>query len=274
MPSLKRILKKITPSSLRKPAYTVLKYARIVRYKSDMRLFPHKTTFFCPCCNMRFRSFNGWEYKGRTDEFNPVRYQNTRQDVLCPICRSLPRHRILALWCDGHKEILKSSRILYFAPENSMMLWMQRNGISCTTADLYAKADLKLDIQNTGLRDDSYEVIIANHVLEHVDDFRKALVEMKRILKPGGLFICSFPMDPNVELLDEEDEPLSEKERIRRFGQFDHKRVFGIGADQFLREAGFVVEIIDKKDYPDEILPIVSPADYDMNRLFSCRDNG
>ena len=204
--------------------------------------------------------------------FNTSRYEGIPQDVLCPICRALPRHRILALWCEKHTAELRDASILYFAPERSMMRWMERNDITCTTADLNSNGvDLKLDIQATGLEDASYDVVIANHVLEHVDDFRKALREVYRILKPNGFFICSFPMDPKVDLLDEETEPLSETERIRRFGQNDHKRVFGMKADQFLTEAGFEVEVIDGTDYPDEILPIVGPADYDMNRLFCCR---
>ena len=106
--------------------------------------------------------------------------------------------------------------------------------ISCVTANLYGKANLKLDIQKTGLPDESYDVIVCNHVLEHVDDFRKALKEMYRILRPGGSFICSFPMDPKVELLDEDPSVQTEEERLRRFGQNDHLRVFGMKADRFL----------------------------------------
>ncbi len=154
-----------------------------------------------------------------------------------------------------------------------MIQWMDRNGVSYITADLYAEADLRLDIQETGLPDESYDAIIANHVLEHVDDFRKALREMRRILREDGVFICSFPMDQNVELL-EEAEPLSESERIKRFGQNDHKRVFGMEADKLLSEATFVVQVIDGADYPDEILPVIGPADYDINRLFCCIKKG
>ena len=62
------------------------------------------------------------------------------------------------------------------------------------TADLYSDADLKLDIQATGLADESFDVIVCNHVLEHVDDFRIALKELHRLLCPGGSLICSFPM--------------------------------------------------------------------------------
>ena len=116
----------------------------------------------------------------------------------------MPRHRILALWCNKHKRILRKSNILYFAQEPSIKKWMKRNKVTCTTADYFQVADLKLDIQSTKLPDESYDIIICNHVLEHVQDFRKALKEVHRILRKGGYFICSFPIDPNIELLDED----------------------------------------------------------------------
>ena len=151
-----------------------------------------------------------------------------------------------------------------------MMIWMKKNGVSCTTADLYNEADMKLDIQETGLPDESYDVVVCNHVLEHVDDFRKALRELYRILRKGGSLICSFPMDPNVELLEEDPSVTTEADRIRLYGQNDHKRVFGMKADRFLREAGFTVKKISGDKCPDVILPIVGPADYDINVLFRC----
>ena len=151
-----------------------------------------------------------------------------------------------------------------------MMLWMKKNKVSCTTANLYQPADLKLDIQQTGLKDESYDVVVCNHVLEHVDDFRQALREMYRILRKGGPLICSFPMDPKVELLEEDPTVTSEAEKIRLYGQNDHKRVFGMKADQFLREAGFTVKRIWGDKCPEVILPVVGPADYDANVVFRC----
>ena len=227
-------------------------------------------SYYCPCCGIRCKEFIPLDYTKYPDRFNPSRYKRINQNVHCPVCYSLPRHRILALWCNKHKEYLRKSDILYFAPENSMMLWMKKNNIPCTTADLYQKADLKLDIQATGLPNDSYDVIVCNHVLEHVDDFRVSLNELYRILRKRGILICSFPMDPKVELLDEETNALSDRERISRFGQNDHKRVFGRKADYFLREAGFTVKLISGEKCPDAILPIVGPADYDINLLFLC----
>ena len=151
-----------------------------------------------------------------------------------------------------------------------MDVWMKKNQISYTTADLFCESDLKLDIQSTGLPDASYDIIFCNHVLEHVDDFRMALKEVFRILRSGGSFICSFPMDPKIDLLDEDPEINTDEERLRRFGQNDHKRVFGVNAAQLLREAGFDVDMIDGGEYPEEILPVVGPADYDINLLFWC----
>lgn len=268
---LKKIFIKTCPWPLLNTAVVIVHKGRMIRSKVMMILNPVKAVWYCPCCGYRFQRFIAGDYSERQARFNASRYEHTRQDVLCPVCKALPRHRILASWSEKHKDLFKGSDILYFAPEYSMELWMKRNGITCTTADLYDKADLKLDIQSTGLPDASYDIIIANHVLEHVDDFRKAMIETYRILKPTGMFICSFPMDPKIGLLDEEKEPLSEEERIRRFGQNDHKRVFGMKADRFLTDVGFEVEPIKGEDYPKEILPVVGPADYDMNILFCCR---
>ena len=267
---MKKLLKKICPKPLEKTAKKAYYECLETRCRLDMLLFPGRMKRFCPCCGLKFRSFVTFRYREHPDEFDFARYERPRQDVLCPVCQSFPRHRILALWCEQHMEMLRSAKILYFAQGKSEAIWMKRNGVKIVTADLFGEADLKLDIQSTGLPDESYDVICCNHVLEHVDDFRVALKEMSRILRPGGSFLCSFPMDPKVELLDEDPSVRTEAERIRRFGQNDHKRVFGMKADRFLTEAGFEVEKICGEDYPEEILPVVGPADYDMNILFRC----
>ena len=266
--SIKSIIRKICPKSLIKIILASINKCRELAYRLDMFLFPRKMQYHCSCCGLKYRSFVGGYYRKKSSRFNSSRYEHTKQEVLCPVCRSLPRHRILALWFDAHKEWLGKSKILYFAPSRSEATWLKRNDVPCTTADLYKKADLKLDIQATGLPDESYDVIICNHVLEHVDDFRVALKEMYRILRPGGSFICSFPMDEKIELVDEDPSVQTSDERLRRFGQDDHKRVFGMKAEQFLIEAGFKVEKIVGEDYPKEILPVIGPADYDMNILF------
>lgn len=261
-------------SMLPKPMYKVIKsvkrFCESIPFRINSLFFPSKSTLFCPCCGLRFKSFAAQHYQDYTEQLDVKRYEHTRQDVLCPFCRSLPRHRILAMWFERHLDLLRSSSTLYFAPDYCELIWIDRRNVSCTTADLFRKEDLRLDIQDTHLADESYDLIVANHVLEHVDDFRKALKELHRILKWGGSFICSFPMDPKIDLVDEDPSIITPDERIKRFGQYDHKRVFGMNADRLLTESGFKVEIIDGNDYPEEILPIIGPADYDMSILYRC----
>ncbi len=269
--SMKRLLRKVLPVKLRARIRGLIYQTDAIRFRVQMMLFPAQMKLYCPCCGMRFRAFAAGEFLKHPESFDPARYRNVQQEVICPLCGALPRHRILANWCDAHREELQTRKILYFAPEHGMMQWMKRNGITCTTADLCNPADLRINIQETGLPEASWDVVICNHVLEHVDDFRLALKELYRILRPGGRLICSFPMDPNVELVWEETGELPPEERIRRFGQYDHKRVFGMHADQLLAEVGFEVDIISGEACPQDILPVIGPGDYDMNCLFDCK---
>ena len=163
---------------------------------------------------------------------------------------------------------------MYFAPENGMDRWMKSRGVAVTTADLYIAADLKLDLDQIDQPSASWDVVFCNHVLEHVPDYKRALRELYRILKPGGRLICSFPIDMRYETVQEDsalvgdDSPQADRERIRKFGQKDHLRVFGRDSVKLLEEAGFVVSVIDGDTMPAEIMPIVGPADYDSNKLF------
>ena len=273
MIELERI-KNVCPKPLWKELRKIKWSIKSIPYRGNNLLDSKKTLFFCSCCGLQFRSFNTGNYLALPEQLDVKRYEHTKQNVICPFCRSLPRHRILALWWEQKEDWFKKSKVLYFAPDTCETIWMERENISYTSADLYRDADLKIDIQNTGLPDSSYDIIVCNHVLEHVDDFRLALKEVYRVLKPFGSFICSFPMDPNIDLVDEDKSIITDEERIRRFGQSDHKRVFGMKAGELLEEAGFEVEEIRGDDFPENILPVVGPADYDMNILFHCRKMG
>lgn len=226
---------------------------------------------YCPCCDTTVPHWRSGNYANLPTAYNPQRYAHTPQNVLCPICGALPRHRIIAWYLSQHPEVVEGKRILYFAPENSMKRWFRRHGIPITTADLFQPADLTLDIQHTGLADASYDVVVCNHVLEHVEDWRRALDELHRILVPEGLLVCSFPIDPTLDTLHEDPSVTSEEERILQFGQCDHLRVFGRDSAQLLKEVGFEVEVLQGAELPARIYPVVGPADYDSSDVFLCR---
>ena len=225
---------------------------------------------FCPCCGKHFERFRDERYYADVRRFNPDMFSRERQDVICDFCRSAPRHRIIAEWAERNLELLRSSKILYFAPELSMMLWFRRHGIRVETADLFDKrADLKLDITALDLPDGSRDIVFCNHVLEHVSDYELALSELHRIIRKGGMLIISFPIDPELDEV-REDTIGSVQERIRLFGQHDHLRVFGKNSREILARAGFETDTIDIAGLPDEILPVTGPADYDTNTIFCC----
>ncbi len=236
--------------------------------KANSIIAKGKLHCYCPCCNTYMGHFVDGGYLKHPEMYNPIRYQKIDQNIICPICRSLPRHRVLVSWMDENIDHIKNARILHFAQEKSLRMWMRRNHISCTTADLFNPADLKIDIQDTRLNDESYDLIICNHVLEHVTDYKKALAELYRIVKPGGNVIISFPVDLSLSSVYEDKSIVSEEDRILHFGQNDHLRLFGKDSTEILKDAGFSVSEINGDSYDTKIRPEVGPADYDYNVLW------
>ena len=234
-------------------------------------IFRDKTgEVYCPCCDKHFQKFRDERFYADEKRFNPEMFSAARQDVICDFCRSAPRHRIIAMWAEQNIELLKRSKILYFAPELSMSLWFRRHGISVKTADLFdRRAELKLDITALELPDASVDVVFCNHILEHVSDYSLALSELHRVIRKDGILIISFPIDYGSDGVLEEDTG-SVQERIRLFGQFDHLRVFGKDSRKMLEDAGFNSDVIDISRMPDSIVPVSGPADYDTNEIFCC----
>ena len=261
-------LSALFPESLKPLAWRT--WIETTRLRSRIAGKGRRERYRCPCCGT-VAPFRDGGFRSDPSRYASERYENQRQDVLCPACFSMPRHRILAHWCAENLRLMQESEILYFAREPCMAYWMRKNGVSCVTADLYQHADLQIDIERTGLPDGSYDLIFCNHVLEHVSDFRRALAELYRILRPAGTLVLSFPTDPRVDAVDEAPPGITPEERLRRFGQHDHNRVFGPGAVRFLKDAGFEVTTFTGDECPADILPVVGPADYDDNVLYVCR---
>ena len=86
---------------------------------------------------------------------------------------------------------------------------------------------------------------LPNHVLEHVDDELKAMKELCRILKPGGLAIMQVPQNPDLKKTISDPTITDPEERHRLFGQYDHVRLFGQDYPDILKKAGFKVEEVD-----------------------------
>lgn len=242
---------------------------RVILVRAESRIKGENLPYFCPCCNTYLKQFVSGDFEKRSERYNIARYRGMDQNVICPVCGSLPRHRILVSWMNENEEWIEGKNILYFAQEKSIRMWLNRHHIDCTTADLYSKADLKINIEDTGLNDDSYDMIICNHVLEHVSDYKKALRELYRIIRSGGRIILSFPIDPSLTTVYEDNSISSEEERVRHFGQNDHLRIFGSDSTELLESFGFQMTEIRGENCDEKIKAIVGPADYDYNVLYT-----
>jgi len=186
----------------------------------------------CPCCNHQFSSFASYGYV-------------KRPNVLCRWCLSLERHRGLWLFLHQCTDVLQRNiKLLHFAPEHQLQeLFKSKPNIDYLSADLdMPTAMVQMDITNITLPDNSFDVIICNHVLEHVPDDHKAMSELYRVLKPGGWAILQTPM--SAQPLTIEDLTITDpRERERLFGQDDHVRTYGADKKDRLEKAGFTVEL-------------------------------
>ena len=191
----------------------------------------------CPVCGSRYR------------RFMPYGYVTSREDALCPSCLALERHRMIWLWLKESSNLFEEHpRLLHIAPEVSLMRHFKRHyrdNENYITADLESPlADLHFDVQNIPLENESVDVIICNHLLEHVEDDRRAMAELYRILKKGGWGIMLVPEDRALTATFEDDTITDAEERTRIFGQYDHRRIYGRDYDERLKAAGFRVERI------------------------------
>ncbi|MGA3005071.1 MAG: methyltransferase domain-containing protein [Acetobacteraceae bacterium] len=166
-----------------------------------------------------------------------------RWDARCPNCGSRERHRLLHLWItEGRGDKLAGKRILHFAPEKAFMQRMRGDPLYETADLVQAGVTYKVDITDTKLPRAGYDVVIANHVLEHIADDRQAMREVLRLLKPGGLAVLSVPLNPTRQTTYENPAITSAAERQAHFGAPDHVRYYGLDFADRLHEAGFLVE--------------------------------
>ena len=181
-------------------------------------------------------------------------YGVQRPNVLSPSTLSLERHRLLWLYLLNETDFFMSKKkVLHMAPEQCFLKRFKKLNHNYTTADLNSPiADVKADITNLPFEDDSFDIIFCNHVLEHIPDDTKAMQELHRVLKKGGMGIFQIPQDLKRETTFEDDSITDPKKRAKIFGQYDHVRVYGRDYFDKLRSIGFKVKEVD---YTQEISP-------------------
>jgi SAM-dependent methyltransferase len=182
---------------------------------------------------------------------------------MCPRCLSLERHRLLWLFLTRELRLGQSPAVvLHFAPEPAL-----RARLAALPALRYATADIRpgpahlaADLEALPFPSGSCDLILCSHVLEHVPRDDKALRELFRVLRPGGLALLQVPL--RLGATDEDPSVLDPGERRRRFGQEDHVRLYGEDFAARAEAAGFRVR---REDY----LAALDPAEAERCRVSS-----
>jgi predicted SAM-dependent methyltransferase len=174
----------------------------------------------------------------------------------CPTCRAMDRDRLYALFIAGELKKTPASdplSILDIAPSRPLRRFLRKTGrFNYRSADYVNDGvDDQVDIQSMPIYPDAkFDCLLCSHVLEHVPDDRKAMRELRRILKPGGWGIVMAPIILTLENTVEDPTVSDPQERLRRFGQEDHLRLYS-KADFVarLQEAGFAVRQLDRQSF-------------------------
>lgn len=227
---IKKIIKRITPNSFHNFVSKTKRFAKF--WRKGVK---------CPICNEHFREFQCYGVQ-------------SRRNAQCPKCGSLERHRLIWMYLKKTENIANSKRklnILHFAPEKVLYnFFLSRDNINYYPVDLdpklfhyYGLTEVnKADITSIPFEDNYFDIILCNHVLEHIKDDRKAMKELFRVTKIGGYGIFQVPIDYNREKTYEDFTITEPEERFKAFGQKDHVRWYGRDYSNRLRGAGYKVK--------------------------------
>ena len=181
------------------------------------------------------------------DGFKPFGMHKVVPERQCPTCGSLERHRVTWLFFDRHTNLFTEPvKVLHIAPEPFLAERIQAHeSIDYLTADLMdPEAMVVMDITDIQFPDGTFDVVVANHVLEHIPDDVKAMSELRRVVKPGGWAVLQVPIWGK----DTRDDPsiTDPDERERLYGQPDHVRMYGHDGEyeRRLRTAGWEVDVV------------------------------
>ena len=183
-------------------------------------------------------------------KFLPYGYGKQRENALSPSTLSLERHRLMWLFLKDNTNFFtaaKKLKVLHIAPEQCFLdIFRKQQNLNYITSDLESPiADVKADICDLPFKENEFDVVFCNHVLEHISNDTKAMQELYRVLKPGGFGIFQIPQDLSKAITFADNTITDRKERAKLFGQYDHVRVYGRDYFDKLRSIGFKVDEVD-----------------------------
>jgi len=240
-------LKKLIPPGI------IGSYHQLRLWSIDLKFSYYRATlkgnqFECAVCDQQFSRFLPDGYPIPVLDKLQVIGAGERDNCVCPNCRSKDRDRWLFLFLSQETGFFKNKKkLLHLAPERCLRnVFGRLANLDYINADLNPDhADVQMDITDIQYPDNHFDVILCNHVLEHIPDDGKAMRELLRVLKPGGWAILQVPISLKLSETYEDFSVTTPAEKERHFGQFDHVRIYGQDYVGRLKNAGFDVRIYD-----------------------------
>lgn len=225
------------------PRPLLIRLSYVFKFFAPLAYYGNKV--HCPVCEKDFRKFLSYGS-------NIVH----RENVLCPYDLTLERHRLMWLYLKKSTFFKDDNlKVLHIAPEQCFHpIFKKQKNLDYITADIVSPiADLHFDLHDIPLKDNSFDIIFCNHVLEHVEDDHQCMKELYRVMKKGGWGIFQVPIDYNNKITYEDSKIISPKDREIHFWQKDHVRLYGLDYPNRLEKAGFKIDVFDPKDSLSEI---------------------
>jgi len=214
------------------------------------------SVYYCPFCEHHFRKLLPDGFDLPVIKEKQIIGAGRRDNCTCPRCFSKDRDRLIFLYLKHKTDLFDGHyKLLHIAPEAWLKELFQRipnikytSGVkeADNMAYYYDRMTREIDIIDLEMKDNLYDAIVCNHVLEHVSDDIQAMKELFRVLKPGGWAILQVPISPILEKSFEDSDIISKKSREKYFGQYDHVRIYGQDYFNRLESVGFQV----KKHHP------------------------
>lgn len=184
-------------------------------------------------------------------------------ETICPQCMSQVRQRLFVGIMEqstvlSFDNLIANKKVLHFAPDKGLTNLLKPKSAEYLTADFLAEGyeyqhiDYNIDMSKMeSIQDKQFDCVIAFDVLEHIPDHMRAIQETHRILKKGGYCFFTVPQQDGLDHTIEDLETTDPKERERKFGQFDHWRIYGADFKDMIASKGFEVQAISKDSLDD-----------------------
>lgn len=242
--------------------------ARNRQYKKEYQQYAG-SGYLCNVCGSSYSRFvpdlPSSENKNALDKNQVI--AGYGEHILCPNCMSTARERLIIAYLKD-KVNLEGKKVLHLSPERKVSIYL-REKAAVTTADLMPEIYMSIvkDVQRQDatkftFTDNSFDILVANHILEHIPDDRKAMREMYRVLKPGGLAILQVPYSETIATTIEEPAINDPAKQSALFGQEDHVRIFELNDYMHrLKSVGFIVELLPQADIDHYAIHATQPGE-------------